>query len=65
MSQRQSPVAVTSLPARLEPFGKTGWTVVTFASAQEAAAWFLSYPAAAMPCWKRMAVIDGALMMVK
>lgn len=56
---------VTTLPARLEPFGKTGWTVVTFKTAQEAAAWFTSYPDAAMPCWRRLSVVDGALMQVR
>lgn len=56
---------VTELPARLEPFGGKGWTVFRFDSAQDAAAWFESNRSAAMPCWKRMSVVDGALMLVR
>lgn len=55
---------VTRLPHRLEPFGGIGWTVREFADAGEAAAWFTRYRQAAMPCWRRMVVVDGRLTLV-
>jgi len=57
--------AITRLPHRLEPWGMTGWTVREFASASDAADFFERYPAAAMPCWRRMAVIGGQLVLVR
>lgn len=56
---------VTSLPHRLEYFGMTGWTVREFSDAHAAAQWFQTYQCAAMPCWKRMEVIDGELFLVR
>lgn len=57
--------AITCLPHRLEPWGMVGWTVREFASASDAADFFRRYPAAAMPCWRRMEVIDGQLVLVR
>lgn len=70
------PMPVTSLPARLSFVhgkpgefcfgrGEAGYTVVTFADAKEAAAFFLAHRASEMPCWQRMEVIDGMLMLVR
>lgn len=56
---------VNCLPHRLEPWGLTGWTVREFASAEDAAEFFLRHPDAAMPCWRRMEVIDGQLVLVR
>ena len=56
---------VTKLPFRCEPFGENGWTVGEFKSAKEAADFFQAYPNAAMPCWKRMDVINGELTLVR
>lgn len=56
---------VTKVPARLEPFGQTGWTVFGFATATEAAAWVASNPRAAMPCWRRFDVVDGDLVLAR
>jgi hypothetical protein len=56
---------VTKLPYRLEPFGDKGWTVSEFKSAKEAADFFQAYQSAAMPCWKRMGVINGELTLVR
>ena len=59
------PTPVTSLPHRFEKFGHIGWTVRGFATPQDAAAFFTAHPDAAMPCWRRMDVIDGQLMLVR
>jgi len=56
---------VTTIPHRLEPFGRAGWTVVGFADSRAAAAWYAAHRNAAMPCWKRWEVIDGCLMQVR
>ena len=56
---------VTRLPYRLEPFGGIGWTVAEFATAGAAAEWFSNNRHAAMPCWRRMEVVDGQLMLVR
>lgn len=56
---------ITCLPHRLEPWGMVGWTVREFASASDAADFFERYPAAAMPCWRRLEVIDGQLVLVR
>ena len=47
---RVDPVKV---PHRLEPFGRTGWTIAEFPSLAEARAWARENRNAAMPCWKR------------
>lgn len=59
------PVKVTTVPARLESFGQTGWTVFTFATPADAGAWVQANPQAAMPCWRRCEVIDGELTQVR
>lgn len=56
---------VTQVPARLEPFGETGWTVFSFADARAAAEWVASYPQAAMPCWRRFETVGGELMLAR
>jgi hypothetical protein len=56
---------VTRLPARLEPFGQRGWTVFEFATSEQAAEWFMSYPEAAMPCWRRFSIVAGKLVLVR
>lgn len=62
---------VTRIPHRLEPFtdaaGKplAGWTVSEFRTPNDAAVWFLLNQHAAMPCWRRMDVIDGRLIVVR
>jgi len=65
---------VTSLPTRLDFDGRggmkpgrgsAGWTVYQFGSAVEAAEFFATHQHAAMPCWKRMDVVDGALVQVR
>jgi hypothetical protein len=56
---------VTSLPHRMEPFGEVGWTVTQFATAEDAAAFFLAHRDAAMPCWHRMEVVGGELAVVR
>jgi hypothetical protein len=48
------------LPYRLEPFGGIGWTV-TAMTPEDAAKFVTRYPSAAMPCWKRLDIIDGRL----
>lgn len=53
-----------SLPYRLEPFGLTGWTVVSM-STEDAANFVRANPSAAMPCWKRFDVIEGCLVQVR
>lgn len=53
------------LPARLEPFGGIGWTICEFADARAAAAFVVAHPSAAMPCWRRFDIVDGALMVVR
>ncbi len=62
---------VTRLPVRLErlpakyrgSFPAIGWTVMQFKSSEDAAIFFTRYGAVAMPCWKRMSVVGGKLVM--
>lgn len=56
---------ITALPHRLESFGMVGWTVRQFANATEAAHFFKTYPECAMPCWKRMDVVGGELVLAR
>jgi hypothetical protein len=59
-------IPVTKVPALLAPLKMgSGWTVFEFATAKDAADWVASYPAAAMPCWKRCEIIAGELMQVR
>jgi hypothetical protein len=53
----------TAVPHRMEPFGAVGWTVSMFPTAHDAAAFVLAHPQAAMPCWKRVDIINGALVL--
>lgn len=52
------------LPYRLEPFGMTGWTVVTM-TATAAAAFVRTHAAAAMPCWKRFDIVNDRLVLTR
>lgn len=62
-----------ALPYRLEPFRGIGYTVADFdnvtpegASGRTRAAWFFeTYKSAAMPCWRRLDVVDGRLVQVR
>ena len=65
---------VTSLPVylsfagpdkRVLGRGEAGWTVVEFSNPVEAAAFFQANKFCAMPCWKRMDVVEGKLMVVR
>jgi hypothetical protein len=71
---RTAPKLVTSLPTLLDWDGRggmkpgrggAGWTVYQFVSAVEAAEFFEAHQHCAMPCWKRMDVIDGQLVQVR
>lgn len=55
----------TQVPHRMEPFGDTGWTVTTFATAQEAADFVQANPRAAMPCWRRFDEVNGELVLAR
>ncbi|WP_411887388.1 hypothetical protein [Hydrocarboniphaga effusa] len=55
---------MVDLPYRLEKFGANGWTVSRMTAA-EAARFVTAHPDAAMPCWRRFDVIDGALVLVR
>jgi len=57
-------MTISKLPHRMEPFGAVGWTVREFTNAKEAAAWFAAHQDAAMPCWRRMAVVGDELRLV-
>lgn len=57
--------AVTRVPARLEPFGKIGWTVFDCRTPEAAAHFVARNPDAAMPCWRRWDTIDGQLLQVR
>lgn len=41
--------------------GDAGWTVGTFVDAKAAARFVEQNPSAAMPCWRRFAIVDGEL----
>ena len=56
---------VTQVPHRMECFGQTGWTVTTFATARDAAAFVSSNGAAATPCWKRFDIVNGELVLAR
>lgn len=65
---------VTKLPTRIDHDGKggtvvgrgnAGWTMMEFSDASEAAEFFRTHQFAAMPCWRRMEVVGGELMMVR
>ena len=65
------PVALTfspterGCPAKVPGRGNAGWTLMEFADAREAAAFFLAHPHAAMPCWQRLDVVDGELRVIR
>lgn len=65
MTNTTSNTEVTRLPHRMEPFGGRGWTVREFSTANDAAEWFMANRDAAMPCWRRMEVVSGALVVVR
>lgn len=59
------PSPVTKLPYRLEAFGGIGWTVTEFKTAADAAAFFTAHRNAEMPCWRRMDIINGELILAR
>ena len=65
MSNAATAKPVTKVPSRLEPLGKSGWTVFEFASANDAAAFVKAYPECRMPCWARFDVVEGALLLAR
>lgn len=62
---------VTRLPHRLEPFrdangrAMRGWTVREFPNSAAAAEWFAANRDAEMPCWRRMEIVNGRLLVVR
>jgi len=56
---------VTQVPSRIAGNPQSGWTVYSFQTAMEAAAFVQQYPECAMPCWKRFDVVNGELLQTR